>query len=78
MFALPLLLSAIFGLSSAYANGVSSKVEECRAKASYKYNFDMMQIEGLEINRKISHDEANKRKLDRHEDYADEFSDCDD
>jgi hypothetical protein len=48
----------------------------CKEKASFAYHFDMMRIEADEIRSKISHGEADARKLARHEEFKEQLEDC--
>lgn len=52
-------------------------VENCKAKAAFKYHFDMMKIEGSEIRNEISHDAAGLQKRSRHLEHLGELAECD-
>ena len=80
------LIALSLGLICAFAANLASAdppkpmgpVEECKFKADFKYNFDMMKIEGDEIRKAISHEEAREQKNRRHKDFKEEIEDCED
>jgi hypothetical protein len=77
------LMTAIFlalPLGSALAEEAKKPdpVEVCKAKATFMYNFDMMNIEREQMDRSISHDLADVRKHKRHMQLLGELAECDD
>lgn len=75
------LMTAIFlalPLGSALAEEAKSDpVEACKAKASFMYNVDMMNIEREQMDRTVSHDMADIRKHKRHLQLMGELAECD-
>ncbi len=73
-----LLILAVFSLyaCSSSPSKEATSPEECKSQIDYKYHFEMSQIEGDQIESKISHTEANKRKKARHELYLKELKAC--
>lgn len=75
------LMTAIFlalPLGSALAEEAKpDPVEVCKAKATFTYNFDMMNIEREQMDRSISHDMADIRKHKRHMQHLGELAECD-
>ena len=74
--ALFLLLAA--GCASSKNTNTSKAAHACREKVTAIYNVDMMNIEGREISKHLSHSKADQEKKERHIRYVDELKDCED
>ena len=53
-----------------------SKLEACKGRASFDYNFDMMNIEREQWDRKTSHFDAGLQKQRRHNEYVKALKAC--
>jgi hypothetical protein len=81
MKTLTLVMAIFLALPLASATAEEAKpadpVEVCKAKATFMYNFDMMNIEREQMDRTISHDTADSRKHRRHMQLLGELAECD-
>jgi hypothetical protein len=80
LFALVAVLAGMHAVPALAVDDIkpADPVQACKDKANFKYNFDMLKVEGKEIRGLISHEEADKLKSDRTSDFRDELKDCDD
>ncbi len=74
VLAVALLLPS--GLALANEANPNDPVEVCKSKAQFLYHFDMMQIEKDEIMDRVSHSQAESRKMRRHMQLLGELKEC--